>query len=149
MNTEYLYNAKGRDISVSKILKFGMVGAVGFLIEAVVLTLLYKEYAFNVVLARTVSFSLATLATWLLNRSFTFAEEKSLNLSKRKEYIFYLAIQSGGAVLNFLVFILLIMILPYLKAIPIIPLAAGAVFGFLFNYIVLKRWVYRTGQVYG
>ena len=130
-----------RMLRVNRIMKFGMIGAIGFVIEAVILTILYREHGVNVLLARIMSFSAATLATWLLNRSFTFRETLA-DRPKHKEYSLYMAIQIGGASLNFLVFILLIMLFPTLGTIPVVPLAVGALFGFLFNYMGLRHWVY-------
>jgi len=125
-----------------KIIKFGIIGGIGFLTDAFILTLLYKSFGVDVALSRMVSFSLATLVTWSLNRKFTFLESKMLTLSKRKEYIKYFIIQLGGAILNFIVFMILIKNITSLQAIPAIPLAFGAVFGFLFNYIGLRYWLY-------
>ena len=58
-----------------KVLGFAVVGGVGFLVDGGILTLLSMVAHTNIYLARGASFSSATLATWLLNRTFVFQAE--------------------------------------------------------------------------
>lgn len=51
-----------------RILSFGMVGIVGFVVDAFLLTVLTIHLGLDVLPSRTVSFACATLFTWLLNR---------------------------------------------------------------------------------
>src|SRR5687768_4866527 len=56
------------------LLRFALVGGVGFLIDCAVLTLLMRSAGLSAWQARIPSFASAVAATWLLNRHLTFAD---------------------------------------------------------------------------
>ena len=124
-------------------LLFGLIGGVGFLVDGGILTLLTAWFGTNVYAARAVSFPVATVVTWYLNRSFTFKANKAKSISK-EEYMRYLIVQIGGALLNLAVFITLIQFFSWMNKLPILPLAIGAVFGMVFNYTFSRIWVFRV-----
>jgi len=127
----------------TKILLFGVVGAVGFVVDAFLLTVLTIKFGLDVLPARAVSFACATLVTWLLNRKFTFFRQASRERQiRKKEYFLYLTVQVVGAVLNFVIFLALIEWNPALRQIPIIPLAAGAVVALVFNFAMSRKFVF-------
>jgi putative flippase GtrA len=128
----------------SPLVKFILVGSVGFFCDGGLLTLLSQKLEIGVYLSRLFSFSFATLITWLLNRTWVFGIAANAMRSKHKEYLHYLSIQVGGALLNLGVFSLLIAVYPSLKQMPIVPLAIGAMFGLAFNYCSARFWVFRS-----
>jgi putative flippase GtrA len=128
-----------------RILSFGMVGIVGFVVDAFLLTVLTIHLGLDVLPSRTVSFACATLFTWLLNRTFTFSRQASRGPHTcKKEYVFYLTIQSVGAALNFGVFLALIQWSPALRQIPVIPLAGGALVALVFNFTMSCKFVFKN-----
>src|SRR6478752_571648 len=102
--------------------KFVVVGGVGFVIDAGVLTLAL----------RALTFGSAVLATWLLNRLFVFDGGRRTSLVA--EYGRYILTQVAGALCNLGVFVALVEMIPRLAATPVVPLAIGAVLGALVNY---------------
>lgn len=118
-----------------------LVGCVGFIIDAGILTLLARNLGINIYVSRSCSFSVATFATWLLNRIFVF---KPRERRSKSEYGRYFLVQTGGAILNLAVFTVLILWLPKLQITPVIPLAFGATFGLIFNFLGARHWVYRN-----
>lgn len=126
----------------SRIVLFAAVGGVGFAIDAGVLTIMMKQLGQNLYLSRLVSFSCASLATWLLNRSLTFRSATRGVDATSVEYFRYVTVQIIGAMINLLVFVLLVQLRPALSELPVIPLAVGAVFGLLFNFAATRFWVY-------
>lgn len=124
--------------------RFGLIGGLGFLVDGGILTLLNTWLLINVYVARAISFSIATVVTWYLNRSFTFKVHKARNASK-KEYMHYLIVQIGGGLLNLLVFMTLLHFFSWMNEFPILPLALGAIFGMFFNYFFSRIWVFRIG----
>ncbi len=104
--------------------------------------MLTSDILMNVYVARLISFPLATAVTWYLNRSFTFRTRNVLKASKR-EYVKYLIVQVGGGLLNVSVFMTLLHFFCWMDNMPILPLAVGAVFGMVFNYIFSRTWVFR------
>jgi putative flippase GtrA len=120
--------------------KFVLVGAVGFCIDAGLLTLL-MQLGWEILPARAISFMSAATGTWGLNRVWTFKYKECFEL--HKEYIFYIATQVIGACINLSVFFVLIEVYPMLTSIPLIPLAFGAVVSLVFNYTVSKVYVFK------
>jgi putative flippase GtrA len=128
-----------------KILGFGLVGGVGFLVDGGVLTLLAQLGDANLFLARGVSFSLATLATWQLNRRYVFSQDVRASRAAGVEYAKYLVVQICGALFNLAVFAGLIISDPAFAGVPIVPLAIGALFGLVINFLGARYWVFRSG----
>lgn len=129
------------DISRQFIL-FAIVGSVGFAIDASLLTLLANYCSVNLYLSRVVSFAFASLGTWLLNRSFTFRGITEGVDRNSTEYLRYMLVQIGGAIINLLVFSILVEHYPAMRQQPAIPLAFGSIVAMVFNFIGARAWVY-------
>jgi putative flippase GtrA len=126
---------------------FALVGAVGFAIEAILLTALTQLAGWAPWQARIPSFLSAVLATWALNRRHTFAGR---GLARRSVEAFsYVLIQVCGAAINLAVFGLCLMSWPDLHRVPVVALAIGAVAGFIFNFGASNTVLYarRRGEV--
>ena len=125
-----------------QIVGFAFVGGIGFLVDGGILTVASQVFGVNLYLSRALSFSVATLVTWLLNRSFVFAVATPLAEARGREYARYLAVQIAGALLNLGVFALLIALYPGLHSVPVVPLAVGALFGMVLNFLGARFWVF-------
>lgn len=128
---------------LKKIVSFGVVGTVGFLVDAGVLTLLSTKLGVNVYLARVCSFTVAVFVTWMLNRKWVFKVEGPRTTTRTNEYISYLSVQVIGALINLGIFSLIIFYFSRLKAYPVIPLAFGSIGGMFFNFLGAQVWVFR------
>lgn len=126
-----------------KLLYFIFVGAGGFIIDGGLLTLLSQLYSFNIFLSRLISFTVAVLATWGLNRTLVFKNDIDPVIRKHVEYGRYFILQICGALTNLSIFTLIIYINPLMKEIPIIPLFIGALFGLFINFTGARYWVFR------
>lgn len=129
-----------KDERVRRIVSFAIVGSIGFLIDAGLLTLLARTYGLNVYFARALSFSAAMTVTWLLNRRKVFQVKRDAN--RGEEYVRYGFVQIVGALINLGVFTAVLALSPALHDIPVIPLSLGAIFGLLFNYAGATLWVF-------
>jgi len=125
-----------------RLIYFTFVGGVGFLVDGSILTMLSQYFGLDIYLARLISFSLATMATWVLNRKVVFRQEVDPDQPKSEEYARYFFVQTTGGLVNLLIFTLLIMIEPSLNSHPIFPLAVGAIFGLAINFTGVRYWVY-------
>lgn len=126
--------------STREVLTFLAVGGVGFVVEAAILTALTMFADWSPWQARIPSFISAVFITWALNRRHTFPER---GLQRRSvEAFFYTAIQIGGALINLAIFGACLALFPHLAHIPLIPLAIGAVGGFVFNFLLSSKWLY-------
>ena len=121
-------------------IQYSLVGALGFLVDAGLLTLLVSVYDFDPILSRGPSFVAAVSVTWLLNRSFTFATRRYY--AKSTEYRRYISVQIAGSVANLLVYVGLIAVMPMLGRMPVVPLAVGAVAGLAVNYYLSATIVF-------
>jgi putative flippase GtrA len=126
--------------TVRTVRSFAIVGGAGFVIEAVILTALTQLAGWSVWFARIPSFTTAVLATWLLNRTHTFAGR---GLERRStEALLYGVIQLCGAGINLAIFALCLLAWPQLGRIPVVPLAIGAAGGFAFNFVASNGLLY-------
>jgi len=123
--------------------RFLLVGAVGFGIDGGLLSWLLGQ-GWPIVQARSVSFLAAVSATWWLNRTWTFRSPHQR--APRREYLLYFVTQVGGALINLLVFFVLVHAFETLRHWPLIPLAAGAVVAVAFNYSISRLVVFRTSS---
>lgn len=119
---------------------FALVGAVGFLVDAGILTSLMTGCDFGPYAARAISFTAAVTTTWYLNRRWVF-NRQAVQLSGR-EYFSYVTVQVIGATINLLVFVAAIELVEALRNIPVIPLALGAGVALLFNFGASSRFVF-------
>jgi putative flippase GtrA len=126
-----------------ELLRFAVVGAIGFVVDAGILTWLVSLLAWNVYAARAVSFGVAVFVTWLVNRSWTFARKGAAAVAHAgAEYARYLTVQVIGALANLGVFVAALAVWPRLVAYPVVPLAIGAVAGLLVNFVGARTWVF-------
>lgn len=119
---------------------FAVVGAIGFLIDAGILTTLMIGFGLDHYASRAISFTVAVTCTWYLNRRWVFGRDAA-SMNKR-EYSAYLIVQIVGAAINLSVFVVVIEMLPDLANIPVIPLAIGAAAALLFNFAASSRYVF-------
>jgi putative flippase GtrA len=131
---------------LKKIFSFGIVGGVGFAVDAGVLTVLSSKMGVNIYLARLCSFTVAVFVTWMLNRKWVFKSDGPRTTTKTNEYLSYLTVQIVGALINLGIFSLTIFYFPGLKAYPVIPLAFGSACGMFFNFIGAHVWVFKPRQ---
>jgi putative flippase GtrA len=119
---------------------FVVVGSLGFLIDAAILSLLVHVWDWSPYTARVLSFAPAVTVTWYCNRRWVF----SRTAAPAREYGAYFAVQAAGAALNFGVFALLMVVVPPLARLPLIPLTAGSAVALFFNYSAARLWVFAA-----
>jgi putative flippase GtrA len=122
---------------------FGVIGGIGFLVDAAALASLTHVAHWSAGQARLLSFPIAVTVTWALNRRYTFREQAMQRGST--ELLGYFAIQFMGAAINVIVFALCLIEVPTLKSAPLVPLALGALIAFAFNFYVTHSF-YSRGQ---
>ena len=92
--------------------------------------------------ARLVSYLVAATAAWALNRRLTFAAGP--RSGRLREWSRYLAVNLGGAAVNYAVYAALVMTVGYLARWPFIAVAVGSLAGMLVNFSLIGRWVFRA-----
>lgn len=121
---------------------FALVGALGFLVDAVILSALVHGLHWPHYTARALSFGAAVTVTWYCNRSFVF----DATADTSREYGSYFSAQLIGAIINLGTYALAIVAFPTLAATPVVPLAIGAAVALLFNFVAASRVVFAAGR---
>jgi putative flippase GtrA len=124
----------------SELVRFAVVGGVGFAVDAGVLQLLVSGAGWSPYTARAVSFPLALGSTFFLNRAWTF---DGLRTSSPRAFGIYGVTQTIGALLNLFVFFLCLLVVPALYERPVIALAIGAGVALAFNFWAARSLVFR------
>ena len=122
----------------AEFIKFCIVGTVGFLTEALIIHLVKVIYPDFLLYVRFISFPAALALTWLLNRFFVFESSNS----KIKEVSKYALVQTFGAILNIMVYTLLLLLSDFFVGYPVLALAAGSAVALFSNYYLSKYWVF-------
>jgi putative flippase GtrA len=120
---------------VTRLLRFGVGGVVGFLVDSGVLYAL-MAVGLGPYAARVPSFLCAATATWLINRYWTFADRRSLR--RGSEWGRYVVAMIAGGVLNYAVYAVLVGHSEVVRTWPVLGVAAGSLAGMVLNF--LSSW---------
>ena len=124
------------------------VGALGFIADAFAYWIFAHAFGWPTTTARLVAFMPATLATWAINRRYTFARSDE-SIDGRQgplwQYARYLAVQGGGIVVSFITFQSLLVAHP---SHDLLSLAAGSIAALAFNFAGSRLLVFtgKTGD---
>lgn len=129
-------------MEVIRIIKFGLVGTVGFFVDVIVLYLCLYGLSFGYYDGRLMSYLVAATVTWSLNRKYTFADISSNEL-KTWQWARFLFFNISGGIVNYGSYAILISTSNVVKDYPIIGVAIGSLLGMGANYIVSKVFVFK------
>ena len=119
-------------------LKFCIVGALGFGIDAILLTGLVNQHGFDPFFARILSISAAMTFTWVLNRNFTFMTDQKVSFS---EWSRYGAVNMVGAAINYGVFCAVL--ISNVAISHVIAIAMGSIAGLVWNFAGSRMMVFN------
>ncbi|SCC93045.1 GtrA family protein [Thiomonas sp. X19] len=121
-----------------QILRFGIVGAVGFVVNVGMVEWLARSI--GPIWAQVLAFPVAASVTWWLNRRYTFGVSRQ---AWHREWLHYiLANAFGWAVING-VYFLLVLHFTLMYRHPSLALAVGAVLGMALNFAASKWIVFK------
>lgn len=128
----------------TQILRFGMSGVVGYLVDSLVL---YAAMALGMgfLRGRLVSFVCAVIVTFFLNRRYTFAEQlqqAAARVPLWREFSAYLAAMALGGLLNLATYWLVLMLIPHFPALFALAVGAGSLVGMVANFASAKWLVF-------
>lgn len=130
---------RGHRISRQLVL-FGIVGFIGFIVDAGVVQLLVSKANANPYIARLFSFVCAATTTWLFNRRLTFGDRGGHGLFG--EWARYMMAMSLGFALNYSTYALVVFYSSFVHRWPAIAVAAGSLPGGLINFTTARQWVF-------
>jgi putative flippase GtrA len=121
-------------------LRFGVVGAIGFLADTAVL---YGALALGagLYLGRAISYVSAATVTWALNRAWTFRGRGGGPV--HRQWALFVVVNLVGFALNYGTYALLVTFVPVVAAHPVLGVAAGSVAGMFTNFALSRRLVFR------
>lgn len=123
---------------------FGLAGVLGFVVDVFLLYLL-RRYL-GLYLGRTFSFSVSTIITWAINRSFTFNGRRSA-LVFHKEFISYFMLMLVGGLVNYMVYAGCIIFSPTAHEFPVIAVAFGCIAGMFINFFTSKYLIFKKVHI--
>lgn len=121
-------------------LRFTLVGAAGFLVDAGALLLALQAMGLGLYGGRVFSYLCAATLTWICNRRFTFANQTG---APAREWLRFLGANTIGGLVNYGVYAALVSTTSAGAAWPVLGVAAGSACGLLFNFAASKFWVFR------
>jgi putative flippase GtrA len=124
----------------NQVLRFALVGTVGFLADAGVLWLAL-HLGLGYFAGRAASFLCAVWVTWQLNRRFTFVAHQSG--SAWREWWRYLVAMSAGGGVNYAAYCAVVLAMPHASFVPFLGVAAGSLAGLAVNFASARWWVFR------
>ncbi|UJW75726.1 GtrA family protein [Rhizobium sp. SL42] len=123
---------------MKKFIRFVIVGATGFVVDAGTLWLLLSFTPLGPLSARVIAIMLAMTATWLLNRSFTFGASKRSVVVEGFRYGVIAVITS---LVNYGIYAGLLIMAPLLS--PYAALVFASIAAMLFSFFGYSRFVFR------
>jgi putative flippase GtrA len=125
--------------------RFCMVGAIGFAIDGGILAVLVYENHVNPYKGRLVSFSLAVVATFYLNKIWSFSAAQSDGIWK--QFANYLGIQGIGLACNVLAYVVAMNALPWPFSKPLGALVLASGLALAVNFAGVRIAVFRNATL--
>jgi putative flippase GtrA len=126
---------------MAQILRFGAVGGVGFVVDGGLLWLLIG-LDFNPYLARALSFPVAVVVTWALNRNWTFRATR--DASRKGQFRRYFGVQIIGSLTNYLIYSAVIGFFGTASLTIFAGFALGSFVGSLLNFFGARHVAFRA-----
>jgi putative flippase GtrA len=126
-------------IIIAQFLRFGIVGAVGFLVDTA--TVYAVRDPWGLYGAGLAGYVTAASSNWILNRVWTFRGQGSG--PAHRQWAMFMLTNLGGFVLNRGTYAALVTFVAAAARQPVIAVAAGAVAGLLVNFTLSRRLVFR------
>jgi putative flippase GtrA len=123
----------------TRIFKFAIVGATGFLVDCGTLALVLKTTPLDAFSARTIAIAAAIFSTWLLNRNLTFG---SSGHSLGGEAMRYGGVGVSGSLINYLIYSAVLLAAPQAGPFAALFVASGAVAAL--TYLGYSRLVFQA-----
>jgi len=128
--------------AIAEFMRFALVGGSGFIVDIAVLQLYLKLFGDRPFSGQAVAWSVAVTTNWWMNRSFTFAAQEPAPLVR--QWAHYVAINSGGALVNYAAYAGLVTTIPLCRSEPWLAAAVGSIASLGLNFMGAKRFVFRS-----
>ena len=133
-----VYSKLAESKVLGQFFRFGVVGTIGFLVDAGVLLLVLETTDLGYYWGRVLSFLSAATVTWALNRRFTFTDASKDR--RVRQWFRFLLVNSGGGLINYATYAALVASTLFFREWPVLAVAIGSLAGLLVNF-ALSRWL--------
>ena len=131
---------------IGQIFWFIVAGTVGFIIDAGVLEFAVRYTNAGLFTGRIISFSIAVIVTWQLNRLWTFKQQAIAIIGIKKalsEFFKYLLSSSLSIAINFGIYTFLIFSFTVYREVPSLAVAFGSLGAMFVTFSMSKYWVFK------
>jgi len=119
-------------------LRFGTVGAAGFVVDTAVVYAL--RGTMGIYAAGAAAYVVAASFTWIFNRIWAFRGPHRMAMGR--QWVVFLATQSVGFVVNRGVFAVLVTTSPFCAENPVAAIAAGVAAGMFLNFAAARKYAF-------
>ncbi|AHK71781.1 hypothetical protein GLS_c19070 [Gluconobacter oxydans DSM 3504] len=137
-----IFYPRSRPEIIDQFLRFGTVGAFGFLVDWGTVSVL--RVPAGLIAATLIAYFVAATGNWCLNRIWTFRLSAAENQHMVLQWLRFLLANSFGFLLNRGMVFLLYATVPLTVNYPELALAAGALCGMVANFNLSRRLVFRA-----
>ena len=134
--------ARMRRLHEIRFIRFGLIGAGGFVVDTSVLWLMMHAVGLDKYSGRGVSFMAAVTFTWLGNRMLTF-RDRAAQTGLWREWATFVAANAFGGFVNLALYTALVTFAPPPANNPFFAVFAGVLAGLAFNFTLSSRVVFR------
>jgi putative flippase GtrA len=130
--------------TIELVIKFGLVGFLGFICNYIILKYLQDQFGTNTVVAEIIAAIIALQVTFFANDKWTYEQvrvDSKLSLSIVRRYSLYILSNSLGSIYTVLFFALFSNFLPRLPA-----LGLAAIIAMLWNFFVNKLVIWKKSE---
>ena len=132
----------------SRFIRFGIVGAGGYVVDATILFLMVQVVHLDPYSGRLVSYLAAATCTWAGNRYLTFADQRAHGLAGiAQEWLKFLGANAIGGLVNLGLYGVLLHYAPRPFNYYLLAQLLGVLAGLMFNFTLSKRLVFRQPPV--
>jgi putative flippase GtrA len=132
-------------VTQSRILRFGIVGAAGYVVNAAALWLVLHLLPLDKYTSYVPAFLVAVTFTWWGNRVLTFHEHAARE-NLLVEWARFVAANLIGFFANWALYSALVAFAPHPLNNVFVAQIAGTLFGMIFNFTLSKRFVFRHAK---
>lgn len=133
------FDRLNRLLNTSRFVRFAIVGGVGFIVDIALLFFAMSVFSLNAYAGRILSLPCAFMATFYLNRAFTFKQTQPTSIGQIGQYFW---VKAFGWVINFTIYALLLKtITPPDHVILAVVVSTGITM--FVNFLFLSRFVFR------
>ncbi|WP_240797158.1 GtrA family protein [Vibrio tasmaniensis] len=129
-------------LPMNRVVLFGLVGSVGFIVDAMAFGILFNFIDLELMNARAIAFFVAATTTWFGNRQFTFSF--AIKTNPFHQWQKFMVTACISAVPNLATFKVCVSILGSEGGMVFISLLIGVLVGMISNFCLSSRWVFKT-----